>query len=153
MSGTIWAVALDISKVFNRVWSCPISSFLSSRQLWVVLDRKSTREYSVNTWVSQGSIFGTSLFLLTLMTFLMILFVILLFILVILLCTLNVIRHLIFGNNQNWLLNLHVIYEALWTGTWIALLISMLEKLNSFLTGLVKTVLLMSKWMSVLEEK
>ena len=153
MSGTIWAVALDISKVFNRVWSCLISSFLSSRQLWVVLDRKSTREYSVNTWVSQGSIFGTSLFLLTLMTFLMILFVILLFILVILLCTLNVIRHLIFGNNQNWLLNLHVIYEALWTGTWIALLISMLEKLNSFLTGLVKTVLLMSKWMSVLEEK
>ena len=153
MSGTIWAVALDISKVFNRVWSCLISSFLSSRQLWVVLDRKSTREYSVNTWVSQGSIFGTSLFLLTLMTFLMILFVILLFILVILLCTLNVIRHLIFGNNQNWLLNLHVIYEALWTGTWIALLISMLEKLNSFLIGLVKTVLLMSKWMSVLEEK
>ena len=42
----------------------------------------------------------------TLMTFLMMLSVILLSMLIILLCTLSVIRHLICGNNCNWLLNL-----------------------------------------------
>ena len=41
-----------------------ISSFLSNRQLWVVLDGKSSQEYPVNAGVSQGSILGLTLFLL-----------------------------------------------------------------------------------------
>ena len=65
----------------------------------------------------------------TLLTFLMILFVILLSMLMILPSILSVIRHLICGNNLNWLLNLNLIYETLWTGAGSGLLISMLEKL------------------------
>ena len=41
-----------------------ISSFLSNRQLRVVLDGKSSQEYSVNAGVPQGSILGPTLFLL-----------------------------------------------------------------------------------------
>ena len=42
------------------------------------------------------------------------------------------------GNNLNWLLNLNPIYETLWTGARIDLLISMLGKLSWFrLTGLI----------------
>ena len=44
------------------------------------------------------------------------LYVILLSMLMILLSILSVIRHLICGNNLNWLLNLNLIYETLWTG-------------------------------------
>ena len=75
------AVALDICKAFDRVWHAGllhklksygtsgqifglISSFLSHRQLWVVLDRKSSQEYPVNAGVPQGSILGPTLFLL-----------------------------------------------------------------------------------------
>ena len=65
-----------------------------------------------------------------LMTFLMMLSVILLSMLMILLSTLNEIRHLICGNNWNWLLNLNLIYETLQTGAGSGLLISMLKKLN-----------------------
>ena len=80
----------------------------------------------------------------TLMTFLMMLSVILLSMLIILPSTLNVIRHLICGNNENWLLILNLIYETLWTGTGSDLLISMLEKLSWFrLTGLITLVQLM----------
>ena len=67
-SGTTRAVALDISKAFNRVWDAVllhklksygisgqifglISSCLSNRQLWVVLDGKSSQEYPVNAGV------------------------------------------------------------------------------------------------------
>ena len=80
-SGTTRTVALDISKVFDRVWNAGlfhkrksyeisgqifgfISSFLSNRQLRVVLDGKSSQEYPVNTGVSRGSILGPTLFLL-----------------------------------------------------------------------------------------
>ena len=63
----------------------------------------------------------------TLLTFLMMLSVILLSILMILLSILSTMRHLICGNNLNWLLNLNLIYETLQKG---ALFISMLEKLN-----------------------
>ena len=77
-----------------------------------------------------------------LMTFLM-LPVILLSMLMILLSNLSAIRHLICGNNQDWLLNLNLIYETLWTGPVSSLLISMLEKLNWFcLIGLITLVLL-----------
>ena len=48
-----------------------------------------------------------------------------------LLCILSVIRHLICGNNLNWLPNLNLICKKLWTGI-SRLLISMLGKLVSF---------------------
>ena len=41
-----------------------ISSLLSNRRLLVVLDGKSSQEYSVNAGVPQGSILGPTLFLL-----------------------------------------------------------------------------------------
>ena len=79
-----------------------------------------------------------------LMTFLMMLSEILLSTLMILLSILRVIRHLIFGNNLNWLLNLNVIWETLWTVVRSDLWTLMLEKLNWFcLTGLITLVLLM----------
>ena len=80
--------------------------------------------------------------------------VMLLFMLMILLCILNVIRHLICGNNKKWLQNLNLIYETLWTGAGSGLLISVLEK-----TQLVpfdqssNTGLLMWKWMGLFLRK
>ena len=70
-SGATQAVALDISKAFDRLWhagllhkikSCGISgqmfglisSFLSNSQLPVVLYGKSSQEYPVNVGVPQG---------------------------------------------------------------------------------------------------
>ena len=41
-----------------------ISSFVSNRWLWVVLDGKSSQEYPVNARIPQGSILGATLFLL-----------------------------------------------------------------------------------------
>ena len=74
------------------------------------------------------------------MTFQMMLSVILL---MRLLSILSLIRYLICGNNLNWLLNLNLISETLWTGARSGLLISMLEKLNWFrLTGLITLILL-----------
>ena len=72
---------LDISKAFDRIWFtgllhklkpyaslgqifCLISSFFSNRRLRVVLDGKSSQQYSVNAGVPQGFIFGPKLFLL-----------------------------------------------------------------------------------------
>ena len=80
-SGATQAVAHDIFKAFNRVWHAGllhkfksyrisglifglISYFLSNRWLQVVLDGKSSQEYSVNAGVPQGSIVGPALFLL-----------------------------------------------------------------------------------------
>ena len=68
----------------------------------------------------------------TSVTFLMMLSVIFLSMLMILLTILSAIRHLICGNNMNWLLNLNLIYETPWTGARSGLLISMLEKLDWF---------------------
>ena len=80
-SGATRAVALDISTAFDRDWHAGllhklryygisgqifrlISSFLSNRPLWVVLDGKSSQEYPVNARVPQGSVLGSTLFLL-----------------------------------------------------------------------------------------
>ena len=80
----------------------------------------------------------------TLMTFLTMLSAILLSMLMILLSILSVIRHLICSNNLNWLLNLNMIYETLWTRVRSSLLISILGKFSWFrLTGLITMVLLM----------
>ena len=79
-SGATRAVALDVSKAFDRVWHASvlhklksygisgqifglISFFLSKRRLRVVLDGKSSQEYPVNAGVPQGSILGPTLFL------------------------------------------------------------------------------------------
>ena len=56
--------------------------------------------------------------------------VILLSKLMILLSILSVIRYLICGKNLNWLLNLNLIYETLWTEVRSGLLISILGKLS-----------------------
>ena len=107
-------VVFDIFKAFNRVWYVGllhklkhygvsgqvfglISSFLSSERLRVVLDRNSSQEYVVNAGVLRGSIQSPALFLLYSKD--MMLSVILLFILMILLTILNVMGHLICGNN------------------------------------------------------
>ena len=80
-SGAIRAVALDISKAFDKVWHAGllhklksygisgqifhhISSFLSNIRLRVVLDGKSSQKYPVNAGVRHGRILGTTLFLL-----------------------------------------------------------------------------------------
>ena len=74
----------------------------------------------------------------TLMVFLMMVSVILPSMLMTLPSILSVIRHLICGNNLNWLLTLNLIYEILWTGARSGLLISMMGKLNCFcLTSLI----------------
>ena len=74
-------VALDIPQAFGTVWCAGllqkpnsygisgqifdlVSSFLSNRWLWVVLDEKSSQEYPVNAGVPQGTILGPTLFLL-----------------------------------------------------------------------------------------
>ena len=78
--GATGAVALDISKAFDRVWQAGlfhklksyrisgqildlISSFLSNRRLRVVLNGKFSQEYPVNVSVPQSSILGPTLFL------------------------------------------------------------------------------------------
>ena len=109
--GATRAMVLDISKAFDRVWHAGllhklksygisgqifglISSFLSNRQLPLVLDGKSSQEYPVNAEFLKAPFLVLHFSYSTLMTFLMILSVILLSMLMILLCTLNVIRHL-----------------------------------------------------------
>ena len=80
-SGATQTVTLDISKAFDRVWQAKllhklksygisgqvfglVSSFLSKKRLWMVLNDKFPREYLVNVEVSQGSILGPTFFLL-----------------------------------------------------------------------------------------
>jgi len=79
-SGETRAVALDISKAFDKVWHAGlmlkltgygvqgslfdiIKSFLLDREIKVVLDGQSSKAYSVNAGVPQGSVLGPTLFL------------------------------------------------------------------------------------------
>ncbi len=79
-SGEARAIALDISKAFDRVWHAGllhklssygvtgpflniIKSFLSNRVIRVVLDGQSSVDYSINAGVPQGSLLGPILFL------------------------------------------------------------------------------------------
>ena len=109
-----------------------ILSFLSNRCIPAVLDEKFSQEYPVNAAVPQGSPFLVLHFSYYILTFIMMLSVILLSILMIRLSILNVIRHLIYGNNKRWLLNLNLVYEILWTEAESGLLISILENHNLF---------------------
>ena len=94
-----------------------ISSCLSNRRLRVVLEGKFYQEYPGNGVVLQGSILGPTLLLLSIF---IILSITLLSMLMVLLSTLSVIRHLICGNNQKWLLNLNLIDETLdWCRKWL----------------------------------
>ena len=115
----------SIYKAFDRVWHAVILhkrksygisgqiyglifSFLSNRQLRVILDGKSSQQYPVVDRVPQNCILGPSLFLLYINDLLMI-SVILLSMLIILLSIPSMIRHLICANNLNWLLDLNLI--------------------------------------------
>ena len=111
----------------------------------MVLDGNPAQEYPVNMLEFLKAPFLVLPFpCYTLMSFLAMLSVILLSMLIILLFIISVIRHLICGNDLNWLLNLNLIYERLRTGIRNGLLISMLGKLNWFgLTGVITMVLLM----------
>ena len=113
---------LNLNEISGQIFGL-ISSFLSNRQLQGVLNGKSSQENPVYAGVPQGSILVLHFSYYTLMTFLMMLSVILLSMLMILLSTLSVGRHLICGNNKNWLLNLNLIYETLRTGAQSGLLI------------------------------
>ena len=130
-------------KAFERVWHARllhklksyvisgqifglISFFLSNRWLQVVLDEKSSQEYPVNARVPQGSILGPTLFLLCINDLPNDVICNIAIYLMILLTTRIVIRHLICGNNYNWLLNLNLNCVALWICAGSGLLISRL---------------------------
>ena len=145
------------ANAFDRVWragllhklksnlriSGPISSFLRNRRLRVVLDGIPQMNIQSMLEFLKAPLLVLHFHYYKLITFLMMLFVTLLSMLMILLSILSVIRHLIWGN-LNWLLNLNLIYETLWTSARSGLLISMLGKLNWFrLTGLITMVQLM----------
>ena len=117
-------------KVFDKVWHAGllhklkshgisgqmfslISSILTNRQLQMVLNGKSSQNIQLMLEFFKAPFLVLHFCYLTLMTFLMMLSVILLSMLMILLSILSVNRHLICGNNLNWILNLNLIYETL----------------------------------------
>ena len=139
-SGATRVVALDISKAFDRVWHAGllnlksygisgqmfglISSFLGNGQLWAVLDGKSSQEYSVNAGFSQSSILR------------------------------HLIRHLICGVNQNWLLNLNLGIKTLWTRAEVAIWFQCWKNSTGFvLACLITLVLLIRKWVGLFLKK
>ena len=116
IAGVTQAVAIDICKSFDRVLHAGflhklgsyeisgqvfglIYSFLKNRRLWVVLIGKSPQEYPINAGVPQESILGSTVFLLYINDLSVNVICNIAILLMILLSTLNVIRHLICGNN------------------------------------------------------
>ena len=154
-------MALDISKALDRVWHAGLLhkfksygitgqifglisffSVIDSCEWFLMESRHKNIQLMLEFLKAPFFVLDFSYY--TLMTFLTMLYVILQSMLMIVLSILSVIRHLINGNNLNWLLNLNLIYKTLWTGAGSDLLISMLGKLNWFrLTGLITLVLLM----------
>ena len=133
-------------RLFDRVWHAGIlhklkpfgisghilsliSSFLSNRWLPVVVDGKPSQEHPVNAQgdgIPQGSICDIAIYADDTILYSK--------------CD----RHLICGNNLNWLLNLNPFYKTVWTEGRSGFLISMLRKLHWFrLTGLITLFLLM----------
>ena len=127
-----------------------ISSFLSSRWLWVVLDRKSWQEYPANTGVLQGSVLGPTLFLLYIND----------------LPSDDICYAAIYSDDTTLCFKCYEtsdLWQQLqlasefecdlqdtmdWGKKW--LVISLLEKFNWFrVTGLIKLALLMSKWIGL----
>ena len=115
-SGATQAISLDISKAFDRVWHAGllhklksygisgqifglISSFLNNMRLRVVLDGNLHKNIQLMLGFLKDLFLVLHFSYYTLMTFLMMSSVILLSVLMILLSALNVIRHLICGNN------------------------------------------------------
>ena len=97
----------------------------------MVLDGKSSQEYSFNAGVSQSSILAPTLFVLYINN------------LPDVTCNVAIYAddttlYSKCGYIKNWLLNLNLIHETPWTGAGSGLLISMLENFNLFcLTGLI----------------
>ena len=159
-SGATRAVALDISKAFDKVWHAGLLHKLKSYRISVqifglillfsVMDSfKWFWMESLHKNIQLMLEFLKAPFLVlhfsyyTLMNFLTMSSVILIYKLMILLSDLSVTRHLICGNNLNWLLNLNLIHKTLWTRLRSGLLISMLGKLSWFhLTGLIIVLLI-----------
>ena len=79
----------------------------------MVLDGKSSQEFQLMLEFLKAPFLVLHFSCCTLLTFLMMISVILLSMLSIVLFVLSVIRHLICGNNLNWLLDLNLIYETL----------------------------------------
>ena len=137
-SGATRAVALDISKGFDRIWNTgllqKLKSYGISGQIFGLISF--FLSFSLHKNIQLMLEFLKAPFLVlhssyyTLMTFLMMLSVMLLSMLMILLSILSLIRHLICGKKLNWLLNLNLIYETLWTEARSGLLISMVRILN-----------------------
>ena len=120
-----------------------ISPFLSHRWLRMVLEGSLHKNIQLMLELRKVPFLVLHFSYYTLMTFLM-LSVMLLSLLLMLLSTLIEIRHLICGNNQNWLLNLNLISKTLRNGARSGLLIVMLEKLKWFcLTSLITLALFM----------
>ena len=142
-----------IFKAFDRVWYAgllhKLKSYGISDQIFGLIS-SFVRMESLHKNIQLMLEFLKPIFLVlpfscyTSMTFLAMLSVILLSMLMILPSILSVIKHLISGNYLNWLLNLNLIYETLWTEVGSGLLISMLGKPSWLrLTGLTTVVLLM----------
>ena len=144
MSGTTRAVALDISKAFQV-------RYLALFFLFSVIDgfewfwmESLLKNIQLMLKFLKGPFLVLHFSCCISMTFLMMLSAILLSVLMMLPSILSLIKHVICGNNLNWLLNLNLIYETLWTGVRSGLLISMLGKISCFRsTRLIAMVLLM----------